>query len=83
MYYVYGIKLYITDTVRSLEGQEGLSGFTKNISVSPHNFGVAIDINMIVKGPLKVEKDKKVVEITQEMTITGSLYSFHFLWLLL
>lgn len=67
MYYVYNIKLTITDTVRSYENQRQLSsGIVVGVSTSAHNFGLAIDVNMIVNGTQFTVRD----------------YALHFLWVL-
>ena len=67
MYYVYNIKLTITDTVRSYENQRSLSsGIVVGVSTSAHNFGLAIDVNMIVNGTQFTARD----------------YALHFLWVL-
>jgi len=75
MYYVYDIKLLISDLqgtgVRSLEEQLGTKGLTPTATMSAHVLGIATDVNM------------KVTYKSGELHLTAKEYLLHFLWMLL
>ncbi len=79
MYYVYGIKLVITEYVgtgvRSLEEQlsedSGSVAITPTISMSTHTLGLAVDINMMVSFQ------------NSDEWLTAKFNLLHFLWMLL